>query len=108
MYIEAYTLDTEQPICYGVYIMNANLLRTQVYLNGEDISLLDELARQIRVSRSQIIRDATKAVAYQYAKLVQLTLGKSQGTNPLKDLIGLEESRTGRVGFSVDDQYHHD
>lgn len=88
--------------------MNVNLVRTQVYLNGEDISRLDALARQIRVTRSQIIRDATKAVAYQYAKLVQLTLGKSQRANPLKELIGLEESKTGRVGLSVDDQYHHD
>lgn len=88
--------------------MNTNLLRTQVYLESEDISLLDELARQIRVTRSQIIRDATRAVAYQYAKLAQLTLGRSQRTNPLKELIGLEESRTGRVGLSVDDQYHHD
>lgn len=88
--------------------MNMNLLRTQVYLDGEDISLLDELARQIRMTRSQIIRDATRAVAYQYAKLVQLTLGKSQRTNPLKELVGLEESKTGRVGLSVDDQYHHD
>lgn len=88
--------------------MNTNLLRTQVYLEGEDLSLLDELARQIHVTRSQIIREATRAVAQHYAKLVQLTLGKRTRTNPIKELIGIEESKTGQVGLSVDDLYRHD
>ena len=91
---------------YGVYTMtNTQLTRVQVYLDPEDMSLLDQLAAQIQVTRSQIIRDATKAVAIRYEQVSQLLETKTTKTNALRDLIGIEVSKTGKVGLNIDEIY---
>lgn len=87
--------------------MNGQLTRVQVYLDPQDLSLLDQLAKQIKVTRSQIIRDATKAVATRYEQVASLLTTPTQVSNPLKDLIGIELSKTGKVGLNVDEIYHH-
>jgi len=86
--------------------MNKGLARYQIYLDPDDVSAVGEIARRIKVSRSQIIREATKAVALRYAQVAKFisTTGED-GVNPLKDLIGLEKSRTGAVGLQVDEIY---
>ena len=85
--------------------MNINLARVQVYLDPEDVSALDQLAKEIKITRSQIIRDATKAVANRYLETKRLLSSKPPKGNPLRDLIGIETSRTGKVGLSIDDIY---
>ena len=77
--------------------MNTNLTRVQVYLDPQDVSLLDQLASQINVTRSQIIRDATKVVADRYFEVTQLLNHQPRKTNPLQELIGIETSRTGNI-----------
>lgn len=88
--------------------LTKSLTRVQVYLNPEDVSLLDELAKQIRVTRSQIIRDATNAVAMRYAQIADFLAKKISKKNPLCELAGFEKSKTGRVGLDIDQIYLHD
>lgn len=84
---------------------NTQLTRVQVYLDPEDVLLLDQLATQIQVTRSQIIRDATKAVATRYERVSQLLDTKTAQANALRDLVGIGVSKTGRVGINVDEIY---
>lgn len=88
--------------------MNGQLTRVQVYLDKEDVFLLDNLAKKLKVTRSQVIRDATKAVADRYIRTLELLETGTLKKNPLMDLVGIEESKTGRVGLEVDEIYLHD
>ena len=85
--------------------MNDTLTRFQVYLDSQDVVAITNIAKDAGVSRSQIIRDATKAVALRYIELGALKTYRAQGRNPLLDLIGVEKSSTGRVGLDVDKIY---
>lgn len=86
--------------------MNQQLNRYQVYLDRQDMFMLAKLAGTLKVSRSQLIRDATKAVALRYVRVAsRLTSSNNARNNPLLDLIGIEKSRTGTVGLDVDDIY---
>lgn len=87
--------------------MNKRLARYQIYLDSDDVLAIGKIARRIKVSRSQIIREATKAVALRYAQAAKfISDTENGGTNPLEDLIGLERSRTGTVGLKVDEIYY--
>ncbi len=88
--------------------MNTNLTRVQVYLDRIDLLLLDELAGKLRVTRSQVIRDATKAVANRYAKAATVVGKTSAPKNALLELIGVEKSKTGTVGLDIDEIYLSD
>ena len=84
---------------------NPQLTRVQVYLDPTDVSLLDQLAAQIQVKRSQIIRDATKAVAIRYERVSGLLGARTTKTSALRDLVGVGVSKTGKVGMNVDQIY---
>lgn len=88
--------------------MNGQLTRIQVYLDPTDVSLLDQLAGHIKITRSQIIRDATHSVATRYARVARVLATPSASPNPLTELIGVEQSKTGRIGLNVDEIYLHD
>lgn len=88
--------------------MNNQLVRVQVYLDPKDVSLLDQLAKSINVTRSQIIRDVTKAVAKRYERTAYLLESKKTKKDPLLELVGIEESKTGTVGLNVDEIYFDD
>lgn len=86
--------------------MNQHLARYQVYLNPQDALVLTHLAHATNVSRSQIIRDATKAVADRYLRMFQYYQSKKPSRqSPLVQLVGTEKSRTGRVGLHIDQIY---
>lgn len=89
--------------------MNNQLTRVQVYLDPHDVTLIDRVAKRLKIKRSQIIRDATKAVALRYGRTYELLESKPlKIKNPLFDLIGFEKSKTGTVGLNVDDIYFED
>lgn len=88
--------------------MNGQLNRVQVYLDSTDVLLLDEMAGRIKIKRSQIIRDATHAVAVRYARMTRVLSTAPASPNPLSELVGVEQSKTGRVGLNVDEIYLHD
>lgn len=84
------------------------LTRVQVYLNPDNLSLVDELSRELNVSRSQIMRDALDAVATRYVKAKELIKPKKSRKNALLAMIGIEKSKTGTVGLNVDEIYLND
>lgn len=88
--------------------MNGQLHRVQVYLDPNDVTLLDQLAGHVKITRSQIIRDATHSVASAYARVARVLATPPASPNPLADLIGIEQSKTGRIGLNIDDIYLHD
>lgn len=88
--------------------MNNQLARVQVYLDPTDVSLVDELSATVRVKRSQVIRDAVKAVAKRYVDTAVLVEAKKPKRNPLLDLVGIGTSKTGTVGLNIDEMYLHD
>lgn len=81
------------------------LSRVQVYLNPYDVTALDAMAKKIRISRSQIIRDVTKTVANRYAELSALLSKRTTKHNPILDLEGIGQSPTGTVSLTVDEIY---
>lgn len=85
--------------------MNYTMARVQVYLNPQDVSLLDELARLINIKRSQILRDVTGAVAARYEQVAAFLLAKKPKSNPLMELAGIEKSKTGHASINVDEIY---
>ena len=84
------------------------LIRVQLYLDPDNLSLVDELAKEIRVSRSQIIRDALDAVATRYVQTKELIKPKKSQKNALLAMIGIDKSKTGTVGLNVDEIYLND
>lgn len=86
--------------------MNYNMARVQVYLNPQDVGVLDVLAEQINIKRSQILRDVTNAVATRYEQVALFLAAKKPAKNPLLELIGMEKSKTGKVGLNVDEVYN--
>lgn len=94
--------------CYGVYTMSDQLTRVQVYLDPNDVAQVDRLAKKLKIKRSQIIRDATKAVALRYARSYEMLESKQPKKNPLLSLIGFANSKTGTVGLDIDEIYEKD
>lgn len=88
--------------------MNANLTRVQVYLDPENLALIDQMAKAVKVRRSQIIRDALDAVAIRYTQMTKLIKPKKYKRNPLLELSGIDVSKTGTVGLNVDEIYLND
>ena len=88
--------------------MNTNLSRVQIYLKPDDVVSLDDIATRLKITRSQIIRDAVSAVAKKYLGLVGLLDTNSSKRNPLLDLVGIEKSKTGTIGLNVDEIYQDD
>jgi len=85
------------------------LSRVQVYLDPKNLSVIDNVAMGVKVSRSLIIRDAVAAATNSYARAFRLLRGTVKAKrNPLLDLIGIEKSKTGTVGLNVDEIYQND
>lgn len=83
------------------------LTRVQVYLNPDDVSLVDEIASQIKIKRSQIIREAVAAATNVYVKTIDLlkTSRKPKLTTWL-ELAGVEKSKSSDLGLRVDEIYN--
>jgi len=84
------------------------LSRVQVYLNPDNLSVVDEIAEEIRIKRSQIIRDAVQAVAIRYAKITHLIKPIKHKKNALLAMHGIGVSKTGKVGLNIDEIYLND
>jgi len=83
------------------------LTRIQVYVEPDNLILVDEIAKEIKIKRSQIIRDALAGVANVYTKT--LSLLKTAKRPKLKtwlELAGVENSKSGNLGLRVDEIYN--
>lgn len=87
-----------------VYIMN----RYQIYLDPEDVNILDELARLTSFSRSQIIRDVISRMAKQYEKLLENHHKKQMKYNPLLKMAGFAKGPHKDISHNVNDIYLKD
>lgn len=84
------------------------LTRVQVYLNPDNIIVINQMAKDLRIKRSQIIRDATSSVAMRYSESIKLIKSRPKIKNPLLDLVGFATSKTGTIGLNVDEIYQSD
>lgn len=80
-----------------------NLARVQVYLDPQDVALLDIVAVRQGVTRSKIIREAVRDKAKKY-----IEVKPKAGRSYLLEMIGMGKSKTGTVGLNVDEIYLHD
>lgn len=81
--------------------------RYQTYLNPQSVEIMDDVARLLDISRSQIIRDVVDRVAREYKKLL-LVRTKPSLDNPLLKMAGFAKSPTGRVSQNIDEIYLRD
>ena len=88
--------------------MNSQLVRVQVYVNPDNLSKVDELVKEIKITRSQIIRDALDAVVIRYIKTKHLLKPIKNKKNALIAMSGVGISKTGKVGLNIDEIYLHD
>ena len=80
-----------------------NLARVQVYLDPQDVALLDTIATRKGVTRSKIIREAVRDKAKKYIRVKPKTK-----KNYLLELIGVGKSKISNLAMNVDEIYHHD
>ena len=62
--------------------------RYQIYIKPKTINILDEVAKIIKTSRSQIIRDVTDRTAKEFEKILVGTKGSKMQNNPLIKMAG--------------------
>lgn len=79
--------------------------RYQLYLNPQSVNVLDQLADQLDITRSQIIRDVIDRMAIEYRKVLTSTAKAQLKRNPLLKMAGLTKSPTGKVARNIDDIY---
>jgi len=62
--------------------------RYQIYIKPKTINILDEVAKIIKTSRSQIIRDVTDRTAKEFEKILIGSQGSKIQNNPLVKMAG--------------------
>jgi len=83
------------------------LSRVQVYLDSSQVDLVDRLAAAIKISRSQIVRDAVEAVANRYVSVAEHMKENKENNRQLwSSLAGTVMSTSGDLGQRVDEIYH--
>lgn len=75
-----------------VYIMT----RYQIYLNSNSVNTIDQLSKELDISRSQIIRDVLDRITLEYSKLLEAkTKTKIEPRdNPLLKMAGAAKDIT--------------
>lgn len=79
-----------------------------MYLESETIDSLDDFAKYLALSRSQIIRDVLDRVAREYRKLLSARLARHGADNPLLEMIGFAHGGKSNLAETVDDIYRKD
>jgi len=83
------------------------MTRYQTYLNPQSVATMDDVARLLDVSRSQIIRDVVDRVAREYKKLLFVRT-KSSSDNPLLKMAGAIKGTNPGISENVDQIYLRD
>lgn len=90
------------------------LQRVQVYLDPKDLSVMDMVAKAIKIKRSQIIRDLMRSaasVAHRYIETYNIVEPKRHFKDRLKiwkGLFAIGQSKTGDLGLRIDEIYNKD
>lgn len=81
--------------------------RYQIYLKPQTVSTLTGLAKELDMSRSQIIRDVIERVINQYSKLLKAVTKARVKNNPLLKMAGF--AKLGKnIAENVDEIYLRD
>ncbi|MBI4036165.1 CopG family transcriptional regulator [Candidatus Daviesbacteria bacterium] len=81
--------------------------RYQIYLKPNTVSTLADLAKELGMSRSQIIRDVVERVSDQYSKLLKALAKTRAKNNPLLKMAGF--AKFGKnIAENIDEIYLKD
>ena len=81
--------------------------RYQIYLKPKAVNILSDLAKDLNISRSQIIRDVIDRMAREYEKLIKAGEAINMKNNPLLKMAGF--AKLGKnIAENVDDIYLKD
>ena len=72
--------------------------RYQIYLKPQSVNILADLAKDLNISRSQIIRDVIDRMAKEYEKLIKARETLRMRNNPLIKMAGF--AKGGKPGIS--------
>lgn len=82
------------------------LIRVQVYLEPQNLTILDQVAKEENISRSQAIRDAIdKTIKTRTTRALKR---RKKAESILMEMAGIEVSKTGTLGLNVDEIYLED
>lgn len=84
------------------------MTRYQIYLNPSSVDVLDELSKEINISRSQIIRDVIDRMAKHYERLLKVHFVKKTKYNPLLKMAGFAKGPNKDISHNVNDIYLKD
>ena len=83
--------------------------RYQIYLDPNRVLVIDDLAQELDMSRSQILRDALDRISLGYQKLLRSAVAiREKSSNPLLKMAGFAQSPTGKVSENIDEIYLQD
>lgn len=72
--------------------------RYQIYLKPRAVNILTDLAKELDMSRSQIIRDVIDRMASEYEKIIKAREALRMKNNPLLKMAGFAKS--GKPGIA--------
>lgn len=82
--------------------------RYQMYLEPRSVAVVDDLARELDISRSQIVRDVVSRVMGEYKKLLTATAPLRRANNPLLQMDGFAKGLPAQLSQNIDDIYLKD
>lgn len=85
-----------------------NMNRYQIYLEPQVVRTFDQLAWQLKLSRSHLIRDGLDRLLREYTKVLTNGHNLTIKNNPLFKMIGMGKSSTGKIAQDVDSIYLRD
>ena len=82
--------------------------RYQIYLKPQSVNILADLAKDLNISRSQIIRDVIDRMAKEYEKLIKAGETLRMKNNPLLKMAGFAKGPDRDISRNVNDIYLKD
>jgi hypothetical protein len=83
--------------------------RYQIYLDPQSVSVIDDVADALNISRSQVVRDAVEAVASRYREVIAVLWARTTKKNPLLELCGIDKGDVeGSLAENHDQIYFRD
>lgn len=82
--------------------------RYQIYLNPKNVGVFDQVAVDLGLSRSHIVRDWFDRIALEYEKMLMAKRASGLKNNPLLKMSGIGKSNTPNLSENVDSIYLHD
>ena len=82
--------------------------RYQMYLEPKSVAVIDDLSRELDISRSQIVRDVISRMAREYEKVLTAVISLRRKNNPLLRMAGFAKGLPSNLSQNVDEIYLKD